>query len=165
MRGKSKCKILKEIRQRIADENDIPYVTHECRYQGECSGTCPRCESELRYLEQQLALRASLGKRVTVAALCAGMALSAAGCAPFGGGSGGPFSTDLGGAVPYEEPSPEPTEEIFVETGEVAWPEDEPEIEELTGEEAWPPEEPEAVDYQGLELMGDVAYIPEDANG
>ena len=82
MLGKQKCKILKEIRQRIADENDIPYVTHECSYQGACRGTCPRCESELRYLEQQLALRASPGKRVTVAALCAGMALTAVGCTP-----------------------------------------------------------------------------------
>ena len=54
MRDKDKCKILKEIRQRIADENDIPYVTRECSYQGECTGTCPRCESELRYLDQQL---------------------------------------------------------------------------------------------------------------
>ncbi len=80
MLGKQKCKILKEIRQRIADENDIPYVTSECRHQGHCSGTCPKCESELRYLENQLQKRASLGKKVTVAALCAGMALGAAGC-------------------------------------------------------------------------------------
>ena len=74
MLGKQKCRILKEIRQRIADENDIPYVTRECSFQGECRGTCPRCESELKYLERQLALRASLKKGVTVAALCAGMA-------------------------------------------------------------------------------------------
>ena len=47
MLGKKKCRILKEIRQKIADENDIPYVTHECKFQGECKGTCPRCESEL----------------------------------------------------------------------------------------------------------------------
>ena len=31
MLGKAKCKILKEIRQKIADENDIPYVTREWR--------------------------------------------------------------------------------------------------------------------------------------
>ena len=43
MLGKKKCRILKEIRQKIADENDIPYVTHECKFQGECKGTCPRC--------------------------------------------------------------------------------------------------------------------------
>ena len=82
MLGKSKCRILKDIRRRIAEENDIPYITRECTYQGECSGTCPRCESELRYLEQQLSLRASLGKLVAVAALCAGMTLAAAGCSP-----------------------------------------------------------------------------------
>ena len=82
MLGKQKCKILKEIRQRIADENDIPYVTHECSYQGECKGTCPRCESELRYLEHQLALRSSLGKRVAVATLCTGMMLTTVGCTP-----------------------------------------------------------------------------------
>ena len=60
MLGKEKCRILKEIRQRIADENEIPYVTRECRHQGDCRGTCPRCESELRYLESQLAARAAL---------------------------------------------------------------------------------------------------------
>ena len=83
MSGKQKCRILKEIRQRIADENDIPYVTRECTYQGECLGTCPRCESELRYLERELVLRTSLKKGVTVAALCAGMAgmaFTATGC-------------------------------------------------------------------------------------
>ena len=80
MLGKQKCKILKEIRQRIADENDIPYITKECSFQGDCSGTCPRCESELRYLESQLALRSSMKKSVTVAALCAGMVLASTGC-------------------------------------------------------------------------------------
>lgn len=80
MLGKKKCRILKEIRQKIADENDIPYVTHECRFQGECRGTCPRCENELRYLEKQLAARAATGKRIAIAALCAGMTLSMAGC-------------------------------------------------------------------------------------
>ena len=48
MSGKNKCKILKEIRQKIADENDIPFVTAECQFQGECSGTCPKCEAELQ---------------------------------------------------------------------------------------------------------------------
>lgn len=82
MRGKNKCRILKEIRQKIADENEIPYVTRECSYQGECSGTCPKCEAELRYLEQQLERRQKLGKTVTVAALAAAMMASAAACTP-----------------------------------------------------------------------------------
>ena len=80
MRGKNKCKILKEIRQKIADENDIPYVTQECSYQGECSGTCPRCEAELRYLEQQLEKRKRLGKTVTVAALSASLMMGLTAC-------------------------------------------------------------------------------------
>ena len=125
MLGKQKCKILKEIRQRIADENEIPYVTRECHFQGECRGTCPRCESELRYLESQLALRASLGKRVAVAALCAGMTFGAAACSPFGGGkSGGEVETDLSGAVAYTEPAETPEPELFVTTGEVAYPDE-----------------------------------------
>ena len=37
MNGKSKCKILKDIRRKIAEENDIAYVTSECKYQGDCS--------------------------------------------------------------------------------------------------------------------------------
>lgn len=69
MNGKNKCKILKEIRQRIADENDIPYVTAECKYQGNCSGTCPRCEAELAYLENELRKRQKMGKRIAIAGL------------------------------------------------------------------------------------------------
>lgn len=80
MRGKNKCKILKEIRQKIADENDIPYVTQECSFQGECSGTCPKCEAELRYLEQQLEKRKKLGKTVTVAALSASLMAGLTAC-------------------------------------------------------------------------------------
>ena len=143
MLGKQKCRILKEIRQRIADENDIPYVTRECAYQGECRGTCPRCESELRYLERQLAARAALGKRAAVAALCAGIALGAAGCGPFGQKADDP-ADDIAGMIAME---PEPTPEVWVTTGEAAWPEDEP---EETGEAGPYPE--------AFELSGDVAW-------
>ena len=80
MRGKNKCKILKQIRQKIADENDIPYVTQECTFQGECKGTCPKCEAELRYLEQQLQKRQRLGKAVTVAALSASLMANLTAC-------------------------------------------------------------------------------------
>ena len=80
MPGKKKCRILQEIRQRIAEENDIPLVTEECRYKGDCRGTCPRCESELRYLEQQLEKRRALGKKVTVSAMALGLAATLGGC-------------------------------------------------------------------------------------
>ena len=38
-RGKQTCKILKEIRQQIAEANDIEFITSECQYQGDCLGT------------------------------------------------------------------------------------------------------------------------------
>ena len=41
--GKNICNQLKEVRKRIAEENDIPLEIEECSYKGECRGTCPRC--------------------------------------------------------------------------------------------------------------------------
>jgi hypothetical protein len=116
MIGKEKCRILKEIRQKIADENDIAYVTRECTYQGECRGTCPKCESELKYLEKQLAARAAAGKRIAIAALCAGMTFSMGGCAAIPNNKGKEDVEDLAGAV---EPMPEPdyTEVLDGEVG------------------------------------------------
>ena len=78
--GKSKCKILKEIRQKIADENDIPYVTSECTYKGDCLGTCPKCELELQYLEKQLEQRNASGKEIVVSAPELSVATVASGC-------------------------------------------------------------------------------------
>ncbi|MEO4931540.1 energy transducer TonB, partial [Bacteroides thetaiotaomicron] len=46
--GKVTCRILKEIRQQIANANDIKFVTSKCRYQGDCLGTCPKCEAEIQ---------------------------------------------------------------------------------------------------------------------
>lgn len=76
MTGKEKCRILKEIRQTIADENDIPFVTEQCPYKGNCKGTCPRCEAELQYLEKKLAERKKKGLIIKIsvgAALIAGI--------------------------------------------------------------------------------------------
>ena len=84
MNGKDKCRILKEIRQKIADENEIEYVTRDCKFQGECRGTCPRCEAEVRYLEEQLEWRKKLGKRVAIAALATGLVLGSIGCTESG---------------------------------------------------------------------------------
>ena len=78
-RGKKTCKILKEIRRQIAEANDIEYVVEECQYKGDCLGTCPKCEAEVRYLEQQLHQRQMLGKAVMVAGISAGL-LSLSSC-------------------------------------------------------------------------------------
>lgn len=74
-RGKQTCKILKEIRRQIAEANDIEFVTSECRYKGDCFGTCPKCEAEVRYLEQQLRARSLTGKAVALAGISAGIML------------------------------------------------------------------------------------------
>lgn len=71
-RGKQTCKILKEIRRQIAEANDIEFVTSECRYKGDCLGTCPKCEAEVRYLEQQLRRRQLAGKLVNLAGISVG---------------------------------------------------------------------------------------------
>ena len=76
-RGKNICNQLKEVRKRIAEENDIPLEIEECTYKGECRGTCPRCEAEVRYLENALADRLRLGKVATVAGLALGLAATA----------------------------------------------------------------------------------------
>ena len=69
MSGKEKCKYLREIRKKIALENDITLVTSECTFKGECKGTCPKCEAEVRYLERELDKRRNLGKVITLAGL------------------------------------------------------------------------------------------------
>lgn len=70
-RGKTTCRILKEIRRQIAEANDIEFVTSECRYQGDCAGTCPKCEAEVRYLEMQLSARRIAGKAIAFAGISA----------------------------------------------------------------------------------------------
>ena len=72
-RGKETCRILKEIRQQIAEANDIEFITSECRYQGDCLGTCPKCEAEVQYLEQQLSARHATGKAIALAGISAGL--------------------------------------------------------------------------------------------
>lgn len=75
-RGKKICAHLKGIRQKIADENGIPFEQKECTHTGDCRGTCPRCEAEVRYLEQSLTSKLRMGKAATVA----GLSLSLAAC-------------------------------------------------------------------------------------
>lgn len=142
MIGKRKCKILKEIRQRIADANDIEYVTRECEFQGECKGTCPRCEAEVRYLEEQLEKRRQSGKKIAVAAVAAGMLFSATSCdLPL-------FDKDE--EVPMGAP---PGDDVIEEAV--------PEY-ELTGDVPYVPEEEEEIEGAEEPLEGDVPYIPEE---
>ena len=164
MKGKNKCRILKEIRQKIADENDIPYVTRECTYQGDCKGTCPKCEAELRYLEQELEKRRSLGKAVAVAAVAAGLSLSLTACTPKEGtASPQPPAAQTEHTERTDPPEleGEPTEIVDGEIDTLPL-EGEP-TEVLVGEiDTLPPDESSGETDTAYELEGDVAYIPAD---
>ena len=71
--GKEVCLILKGIRQKIADANDISYHPKECHHKGDCTGTCPACEAEIRYLERELKARKGNGFGMKVAGIAAGI--------------------------------------------------------------------------------------------
>ena len=77
--GKNICAALKQVRKRVADTNGIVYAPKECHFEGDCNGTCPACEAEVRYLEHQLDLLRKTGKAVTVMGVALGMTL-ATGC-------------------------------------------------------------------------------------
>ena len=72
-KGKSTCKLLKDIRQQIADANGISYQPKECHHKGDCAGTCPACEAEIRYLERELKARKGNGFGMKVAGIAAGI--------------------------------------------------------------------------------------------
>ena len=142
MTGKNKCKMLRDIRRSIAAENEIPFHTEDCRYKGDCKGTCPKCEEEVRYLERQLEKKRSLGMRVTVSAVAVGLIASAAGCTIAG------KPTTLEGDVPYTETdiagaiAPDDTDPVTAcppETleGEIAEPFSGEEVQTLEGDVAY----------------------------
>lgn len=143
MKGKEKCRILKEIRQKIADENGIEYITSECKHKGDCRGTCPKCESEVRFLERELAKRHGLGKRIAIAGIAASLVISGVGC------TDEEKTTTLEGDIPYIENKGETPPENETTDGLLPETENEP----LMGK-------PEVED----ELSGDVPYIDENGN-
>lgn len=55
--GKEKCEILRRIRQDVAKRYGLQYKPSECKHQGDCRGTCPKCDAELEDLQSQLASR------------------------------------------------------------------------------------------------------------
>lgn len=76
--GKKTCDQLKAIRKQIADANEIDYKPHECSFEGECRGTCPACEGEMRYIERELQRRQSLGKKIAVVGIATGLSAAIA---------------------------------------------------------------------------------------
>jgi len=72
-RGRNICDTLKAIRKQIADANGISYSPEECHFKGECMGTCPKCEQDVRDLEYELHLKQMAGKAIKVAGIAAGL--------------------------------------------------------------------------------------------
>ncbi|MCL2131535.1 MAG: energy transducer TonB [Lentimicrobiaceae bacterium] len=72
--GRKVCNTLKEIRRQIADKNEIEYTTDDCHFEGECKGTCPKCDAEVKYLEKELHRRTQLGKTAVIAGISLGIA-------------------------------------------------------------------------------------------
>lgn len=120
------------MRKRIAEENGIPLEIKECTYQGPCRGTCPRCEAEVRYLENSLARMLRMGKVATVA----GLALGLASC---------------GGGQPSTPPNPSQGE---TETEPELW---EGEVESIP---EGPETNIRVPDLGELEVVGDVMELP-----
>lgn len=65
-KGHNICDTLKAIRKQIADANGIDYSPEECHFTGECKGTCPKCEKDVKNLEHELRLRKKAGKTIKV---------------------------------------------------------------------------------------------------
>lgn len=77
-KGKSLCKLLKKIREQIAEANGIDYSPRECTFEGDCKGTCPACEREVGYLESQLSLKRNMGVPIKIIGLSVALASGAA---------------------------------------------------------------------------------------
>ena len=63
-KGREICDVLKAIRKIIADENGISYEISDCNYEGDCKGTCPKCEAELSMLESILDEKSKNGETI-----------------------------------------------------------------------------------------------------
>lgn len=76
--GKEKCEYLKSVRNRIAQQNNIPYASAPCTSTAPCEGICPACEAETAYLREMLEAKGAEGDTV-VYGKDAGEALAASG--------------------------------------------------------------------------------------
>ncbi len=54
VRGRDKCRCLKQIRTALRDDLHIPVDIADCTYHGPCIGTCPKCEQELSVIRKHM---------------------------------------------------------------------------------------------------------------
>lgn len=66
MNGKERCNILRAVRLKVANQNGITYQPHVCTLQGECFGTCPKCEEESEYVMNELRKMYKEGQSINI---------------------------------------------------------------------------------------------------
>lgn len=69
MTHQEKREFLRGLRRHLAQANDIPWIFSVPLCQEDCSGDCPACQTELRYLESELNQRAAQGKSIVLPAV------------------------------------------------------------------------------------------------
>ena len=50
----------------IGEGNDIELIRCECEYEGDCLGSCGKCEGEVGYLEEEVEGKGGVGKGMSV---------------------------------------------------------------------------------------------------
>lgn len=131
---REKCDHLKQIRKTVADSLGVDLKQTVCTYEGECSGTCPKCQQEEKVLSKAL---------LQGAAVAASTAILLAGC----GTERIELNLDGDLGIP-------PFEEEMID-GNMTGPEN---YDDIQGGEDWNPE----LEIEEYELEGDVVYIGED---
>ena len=91
MTSKEKCSELKKIRKKLADSLNINLHQTECTFEGECSGTCPKCKQE------EKVLNTALLKKGAVVLSATALTLGLAACTP-------QDTNDLSGDVVVADP-------------------------------------------------------------
>jgi hypothetical protein len=76
MGSKERCNTLKAIRKGLADKLGIDLHQSECTFEGECSGTCPKCAHEEKILNSALL------KKGAIALSAVTLTTALAGCTP-----------------------------------------------------------------------------------
>ena len=52
--GKEVCAYLRSIRNDLAKANNISFESEPCDFEGDCAGTCEKCDQEAAYLRDEL---------------------------------------------------------------------------------------------------------------
>lgn len=124
MTGREKCNKLKRIRAALAEKLGIDLHQVACTFEGECTGTCPKCKQE------EDALNGAILRKGAALAGAMMLATSMSACVPFGGRTVSPLDggdavdaggNELTGLIEYDPDSCPPSggDEIEVLSGEV----------------------------------------------